>query len=482
MSHTDIDEISEEIKELDQEKQQELTKTVSEDRLSKYLELRGEFRDRLEDNDLTNTMPREGPVADYCSEHPDDPLCKRVQGSSPPRTVQDSMEAYREARAEYMDELRENNLLDLEARFGQADADTGGGAGAAGEFSPGMGISYGDVLGAVRDVREAVEKAEPLVREIEGWFGTAGPGAGANASAGASAGRSPGYRGAAGTSQHGATYQDVFRALQDVRDAIQRTEPLVREIEGLFGASGGGFAASGGAGGYGQQSQFGQQSPYGQAGMAADPYAMGLLGDVADTVSDVKDAVDTVTDTVNTVTGRGVDSVSDLFGDSGGTWGGGRGRYPRRGGVGGPRFGMTNRATPAAAHGGRASGGPGAPAYGTQVTFDDVLGAVEDVKDAVEKAEPVVREIQRWFSMGGPSMSGQPMGAGAGGYGAAIPAGQQQMGSGGGPRQYTPLPDGPFPQFPPVDWPPWPNQPQIPLGPPIVNPPAPWTESGSNRN
>ncbi|WP_164471649.1 hypothetical protein [Halosimplex salinum] len=479
MSQSDIDEISEEDSELDREEESELVGGVSEERLSKYLELRGEYLDRLEEHDLTDTTPREGAWADYCSEHPDDPVCQRIRDANPPRPVQDSMNEYLDAREEYLDDLKENDLLDLESQFGQAgpNFNLGNGAGLGTGFGGGnaagfgqqnpyaMGISFGEVMRAIDDVQRTVSEAKQVIDTVSGWFGMTGQGMGATAS--------PQYgTGATAPGQYGMgiSFGEVLGAIEDVRRTVEKAKPVIDEVVGWFGMAGQPAQGMGAAPGqYGMGISFGEvlgaiedvrrtvekakpvidevvgwfsmasQSAQaggvpgasGQGAMTADPYAMGLFDDVVDTFNDVKDAVDKVTDVIDIVTGGG----------------GGRGpsipRWPP--GPIGPRFGMAGQGTPTyqPAAGGYGGAAMGTSPYAAGISFDDVLGAIEDVGEAIGKAKPIIDTIGGWFGT-----AGQPT----------------QGFASGGPQQLTPLPDQPFP--------PWPWPPQAPL----PFPPQPWPQ------
>lgn len=103
-----IDELSERIDQLSEEDRAHLLESLREDRLSAYLDARGEFMDALREEGLIGRYPEDSPWADYCEQHPNDPLCWRMLASEEGR---DTLRKYQRARGRFADRLHERGLM-----------------------------------------------------------------------------------------------------------------------------------------------------------------------------------------------------------------------------------------------------------------------------------------------------------------------------------------------------------------------------------
>lgn len=139
MSEDTTDELREQIRDLPPEQRARLLRDVQADRVVRYLELRGEYLDDLDDLDAGSVglYGPDSPLAEHCREHPDDPLCWVVSPGGPDReSVADQLEA----RRSFVEQLAAEGLLDVErslVRPGGGMAGAGGATGAAGMPGPG---------------------------------------------------------------------------------------------------------------------------------------------------------------------------------------------------------------------------------------------------------------------------------------------------------------------------------------------------------
>ena len=113
-----VDELAEQMGELTGAERAELFEGVRDDLLERYLKARGEYIGDLRERGLVGQYPDDSPWADYCREHPEDPMCHRILSKA------DAYEKHREyldARREYVERLQEEGLMSFE-RGGQTPA------------------------------------------------------------------------------------------------------------------------------------------------------------------------------------------------------------------------------------------------------------------------------------------------------------------------------------------------------------------------
>lgn len=107
-SNSNLEDFVEQIADLSSEERAELFETLDRARLEEYLEIREKYVERLE-AESDDQFPEESPLADYCRDHPDDPLCRSFHT--------DVRERRRELHEEFITELEEQGLMDVEARL-----------------------------------------------------------------------------------------------------------------------------------------------------------------------------------------------------------------------------------------------------------------------------------------------------------------------------------------------------------------------------
>ena len=93
-NETSINELADRINELDKDKRIDLLKTIQEERLKTFLEIRADYFERLKENELIAPYPEnveqlkendsitqfpEGSLwADHCERVPEDPICQQI--------------------------------------------------------------------------------------------------------------------------------------------------------------------------------------------------------------------------------------------------------------------------------------------------------------------------------------------------------------------------------------------------------------------
>ena len=120
-----VDELAEQVGELTGAERAELFEGVRDDLLERYLQARGEYIDDLRERGLVGQYPDDSPWADYCREHPEDPMCHRILSQE---GTHERQREYLDARRKYVERLREEDLLSFEMG-GQVATHTGMGGG-----------------------------------------------------------------------------------------------------------------------------------------------------------------------------------------------------------------------------------------------------------------------------------------------------------------------------------------------------------------
>lgn len=113
-----LDELRERIHALSPEERSELFGLIQTDRLNDYLAVRGAYFDTV--TELIVRVTDDGPWAEYCQCHPEDPVCQQMvtQADTP-----DIQREYAEAHEHYVETLEERGLLDIERSvFGSQSA------------------------------------------------------------------------------------------------------------------------------------------------------------------------------------------------------------------------------------------------------------------------------------------------------------------------------------------------------------------------
>lgn len=124
---TTVDNLCEQIHALAPQERSELLESVQADRFTDYLAVRGAYFDAI--TELVARAFDDGPWAEYCQNHPEDPLCQQLVSQTAAQEIQ---ERYTEANEKYTETLREQELLDIErAVFGSDDVAPAGGSGSA---------------------------------------------------------------------------------------------------------------------------------------------------------------------------------------------------------------------------------------------------------------------------------------------------------------------------------------------------------------
>jgi hypothetical protein len=113
-----VDELKARITDLSAGAREELFEGLQRERLETYLEIRGAFFDELTE-ESTASLSGSDPWADYCEDHPEDPICRQLSFG-----IRAPEHDFRESRERYVAELRDRGLWDVEANV---LADTFGG-------------------------------------------------------------------------------------------------------------------------------------------------------------------------------------------------------------------------------------------------------------------------------------------------------------------------------------------------------------------
>lgn len=105
----DVDELKSRITDLSSEERDELFEGLQRERLETYLEIRGTYFDELKEESIAS-LSESGPWADYCEDHPEDPICRQLSFG-----VHAPEHGSHEIRERYVEELLDRGLLDVEA-------------------------------------------------------------------------------------------------------------------------------------------------------------------------------------------------------------------------------------------------------------------------------------------------------------------------------------------------------------------------------
>lgn len=122
---------------------------VEPDRVRQYLEIRAKYFDTLAERGLGVTVPNDSPFYEHCRKYPNDELCRQAATGGPADVAKQAHETYLDVRTDYIEELKDHELMDLETMYGGTQTDSGMGYGADYGYgletgqSSGLGNEYG---------------------------------------------------------------------------------------------------------------------------------------------------------------------------------------------------------------------------------------------------------------------------------------------------------------------------------------------------
>jgi hypothetical protein len=129
----------------EEERGDEETQVSDEERLELYLEKRADYLDSLAEHGFEVSVPEDSPLSEYCNEegHAYDRICQQAARGGPADVAKRAHEEYLEVREEYIEQLEDNDLMSFESTYGGIGMGSEMGQESAFDFEFGRGQQMG---------------------------------------------------------------------------------------------------------------------------------------------------------------------------------------------------------------------------------------------------------------------------------------------------------------------------------------------------